>query len=274
MEGIIIKILSNDYTVLANKKEYICKARGKFRNLNITPLVGDYVVFDAKQNYILDIKKRKNYLIRPKVANVDLAIIVTSVKEPEFSSNLLDKLLVNIQFSNIKPVIYFSKMDLLKEKEEKAIEEIIKYYKTIGYEVYKSTEINKLKKIFKNKIVVFTGQSGSGKSSLINRLDSKLQMEIGNLSERLKRGKNTTRYTSLISILKGFVIDTPGFSSLDFNNMTKENIRDNFIEFSQFNCEYRDCMHIKEAGCKVKGSSKILESRYNNYLKFVEEVDK
>ncbi|MEG0825941.1 MAG: ribosome small subunit-dependent GTPase A [Bacilli bacterium] len=273
MEGLIIKIVSNDYTVLSNNKNYVCKARGKFRNLKITPLVGDKVLFDEKSKYIMDIKKRKNYLVRPPVANIDQAFIITSSKEPEFSSNLLDKLLVIIEFNNIKPIICFTKLDLLNQSELNLIENIINYYKKIGYEVYKNNELDLIKQTFKNKITVFTGQSGAGKSTLLNKIDSTLNIKTDIISHSLGRGKHTTRHVELLDILNGLVADTPGFSAITFNGMTKTDLRDNFIEFNVYKdkCQYRDCMHRNEENCNIKNNTEILKSRYENYLKFIEE---
>ena len=275
MVGKIIKQISNDYTVKVDNKLYVCKARGKFRNIGVTPLVGDNVVIDENNNYILEILDRKNELDRPSVSNIDQVVIVTSVKIPDFSSNLLDKLLTIIEFNNIKPVICFTKLDLLNEIELEEIKEIMDYYRKIGYEVYSNTD-SKLKDIFKDKITVFAGQSGAGKSSLLNRLDNSLNLEIGEVSIALGRGKHTTRHTELIEILDGYIADTPGFSSIDFRGMEKSDIRDNFIEFNEYrdNCEYKDCMHINELKCMVKNKvndNTIKLSRYENYLKFVEK---
>lgn len=275
MIGKIIKQISNDYTVKLEDRILVCKARGKFRKLGITPLVGDNVLIDVENNYILEILDRKNELERPSVANIDQAVIVTSVKIPDFSSNLLDKLLCTIEYNNVKPVICFTKLDLLNEKELEEIRNIQDYYKKIGYEVYDNTDEN-LRYIFKDKITVFAGQSGAGKSSLLNKLDNTLNLEIGEVSVALGRGRHTTRHTELIEVLGGLVADTPGFSALDFKGMSKEDIRDNFIEFNKYReqCEYKDCMHINEKKCGIKENIEnniILESRYNNYLKFLEK---
>ena len=275
MIGKIIKQISNDYTVKVDNELYVCKARGKFRNLNITPLVGDNVVIDEDNNYILEILDRKNELVRPSIANIDQVVIVTSVKIPDFSSNLLDKLLTIIEFNNIKPVICFTKLDLLNENELNSIKGIMDYYRKIGYEVYSNTD-KCLKEIFKDKITVFAGQSGAGKSSLLNRLDNTLNLEIGEVSIALGRGRHTTRHTELIEVLDGLIADTPGFSSIDFRDMKKSDIRDNFIEFNEYReyCEYKDCMHINELKCSIKDKvedNTIIKSRYENYLKFVEK---
>jgi len=275
MIGKIIKQISNDYTVKLENEIVICKARGKFRKMRIIPLVGDNVVIDKENNYIMEILKRKNELERPSIANIDQAVIVTSVKIPDFSSNLLDKLLNVIEFNNIKPIICFTKLDLLNDEELKEIRDVQAYYKKIGYEVYDNTD-KKLKDIFKDKITVFAGQSGAGKSSLLNMLDSSLNLEIGEVSIALGRGRHTTRHTELIEVLGGLIADTPGFSALDFNGMTKEDIRDNFIEFNEYKefCEYKDCMHLNEKKCAIKENVEnkiILNSRYENYLKFIEK---
>ena len=273
MKGQIIKIISNDYTVLSNNNIYICKSRGLFRNKNIKPVVGDMVEFDDKNNYILEILPRKNSLIRPLVANIDQVLIVSSVK-PTFDTNLLDKLLCIIEYNNIKPVICFSKLDLLDKNEIKDINTYIDYYKSIGYEVYINTEINKLNKIFKNKTTVFTGQTGAGKSTLINKLDSKFDLKTDEISKALGRGKHTTRHVELHNLYDGLVADTPGFSSLNFIDMNKQDIRDNFIEFNNYKeqCQFRDCMHNNEKNCEVKRKvmdGTIIQSRYENYLKFI-----
>lgn len=275
MIGKIVKQISNNYTVNVNGNLYVCKPRGKFRNMNITPLVGDNVVIDGENNYILEILERKNELERPSISNIDQVVIVTSVKIPDFSSNLLDKLLTIIEFNNIKPIICFTKLDLLNESELDEIKIIMEYYKSIGYEVYSNSDAS-LKDIFKDKITVFAGQSGAGKSSLLNRLDNTLDLKIGDVSIALGRGKHTTRHTELISVLGGLIADTPGFSSIDFKSMKKSDIRDNFIEFNNYreDCEYKDCMHINELKCAIKNNVEnnvIRKSRYENYLKFVEK---
>jgi len=274
MHGIIIKILSNDYTILSDNKLYICKARGKFRKEKITPLVGDNCIFDPDKKYIIEIQKRKNELIRPPVSNIDQAFIITSVKEPDFSSNLLDKLLCIIEYNNITPIICFTKLDLLTKEEKENIDIIINYYKKIGYRVYINTEIEKIKTAFKNKKTVFTGQSGAGKSTLINKLDPNLNLKTNEISLALGRGKHTTRHVELLDIYEGLIADTPGFSSLEFIGMTNSDIRDNFIEFNEYRdkCEYKDCMHITETKCEIKKEiekENILKSRYENYLKFL-----
>lgn len=275
MIGRIIKIVSNDYTVKCEDgNTYICKARGVFRNKKITPLVGDFVKIIKEKNLIEQIMKRKNELIRPPVSNIDIALVVTSAKEPDFSSNLLDKMIDIIEFNNIMPVICISKYDLLDNTKE--MDEIIEYYKKIGYKVFINTQIEDIKKIFKDNVSILTGQTGVGKSSLINRLEKSMDLKTGEISKALGRGKHTTRHTELFELFDGYVADTPGFSSLNFIGMNKEDIRDNFIEFNEYKdkCKYRDCMHVNEDDCEIKrrvSNNEILKSRYDNYVKFILE---
>ena len=275
MKGQIVKIISNDYFVSSNNEEFICKARGKFKKDNIIPKVGDYVIFNKDSLIIEKISKRKNELDRPCVSNIDRAFIVTSLKNPEFSSNLLDKLLIICELNNIEPIICLTKKDLLTKNELKEIKKIVNYYRNIGYKVIYNTNLFRIKRMFKNKTTVFTGQTGAGKSSLINKLDKNLNFETNEISKALGRGKHTTRYSELISLLDGLVADTPGFSSLDLSSMKKEEIRDNFIEFNEYkqNCRYSDCMHLKEDECGIKNEvgKEILKSRYENYEKLIKE---
>lgn len=272
MKGIIVKNISNDYTINSNGKTYVCKPRGKFRHGNITPLVGDIVIFDEKNNYITDIEPRINELIRPSIANIDIAVIVTSVKHPNFDTYLLDKTLTIISYNNITPIIYFTKLDLLTKEENIEINNYIKYYQKIGYLI--ATNPNELLQLIKNKTVVFTGQSGAGKSTLLNKINPNLSLKTNDISIALGRGKHTTRHTELFNINNTYIADTPGFSKIDFYNMKDIDIRDNMKEMfdNLENCKYHDCMHIREDGCAIKEllkNKQILESRYNNYRLFI-----
>lgn len=276
MNGIITKSISDLYTVKV-KNEYIdCKARGVFRNKNITPLVGDKVEIDYDKKIITKIDKRKNSLVRPPLANVDQVVIVTSVKKPDFSDNLLDKMITMLEYNNINPIICFTKIDLCNKKEKQEIKKIMKYYKSIGYKILLNAQTRKIKKIFKNKLTVFAGQSGAGKSTLLNKLDKKLMLKTSEISNALNRGKHTTRHVELFEIYNGMVADTPGFSSFDLKNIPKEELQNLFIDIKKYknNCEYQDCSHIGEKECNIKkmvNMGKILESRYNNYKKFWED---
>lgn len=274
MKGQIIKIISNLYFVNCDGVTYQCHSRGNFRNKKITPVVGDYCMISEKDKYILEILPRKNVLIRPQVANIDQGLIVTSLKTPDFSTNLLDKLILIMEVNNIKPIICITKEDLLSDYEKEETREIIEYYKSIGYDIYYNTELEKIKLIFKGKTTVFTGQTGAGKSSLFNKLDKSLNFDVGEVSIALGRGKHTTRCVELISLFDGKLVDTPGFSSIDLSNIENEEIRNSFIEFNNYACRYKDCTHTNEGinDCKVKeavANKEILSSRYENYIKFL-----
>ena len=273
MKGQIVKIISNDYQVESNNENYICKPRGKFKNNNVNLKVGDFVIFSKEELVIEKVLPRKNELDRPFVSNIDEAFIITSLKKPDFSTNLLDKLITICEINNIKPVICITKKDLLEKDEFKRVKPVLKYYKKLGYTVIFNNKVNKIKKMFKNKTIVFTGQTGAGKSSLINKLDHTLDFETNEISDALGRGKHTTRYVTLVTIGKGKVVDTPGFSAIDLNKYSDEDIKNSFIEFKKYNCPYKDCTHKKEKECAVKkhvGES-ILKSRYENYIKFIEK---
>lgn len=272
MQGKIVKIISNLYTIETDECLIDCRARGKFRNEAITPLVGDTCVIDEENQYILEIKPRKNELTRPQIANVDVALIVTSLKKPNLSLNLLDKMISIISINHIEPILCFTKLDLLNKEEKKEFKKLRKYYQNIGYKVITNQEYKKLNKILKNKIVVVTGQTGAGKSTLLNKLDKNLNLKTDEISESLGRGKHTTRHVELFQFKHFYIADTPGFSSLDFGSVSKEDIKSSFREFQNYHCPFKDCMHVKERDCKIKEAvekKEILESRYNNYIDFI-----
>lgn len=268
MEGIIIKQISDSYTILSDNTKYTVKPRGNFRHKNITPLVGDHVSFNLER--IEKIHPRKNYLVRPSVANIDQALIVISLKEPDLDLVLLDKLLVTVTAYDIEPIICFTKLDLVKEDDE--VYNIINYYKQY-YQVCNNQDIQELKKLLTNKITVLTGQSGVGKSTLLNKISPNLNIKTDNISKALGRGKHTTRHTEIMLVEDMLVVDTPGFSSLDIENIPQEVIRDTYPEFNilRNNCKFRDCMHNNPVNCAVikEVGNKISKSRYNNYLKFI-----
>ena len=274
MEGIIIKNISNTYTVKANNKFYDCKPRGKFRFDKLTPLVGDHVLIDPENNYLLEILNRKNELNRPDIANVDMALIVTSVKKPDLDLLLLDKLLCNVIKEKITPVICFTKLDLISLEERSYIDILIKYYNNIGIKTFTNEDLEPLKKALSNNIIVLTGQTGAGKSSLINKLSPEFDLKTSPISEALGRGVHTTRNTEIYPVLDFYVADTPGFSSVDLTKVDPEIIKKSFFEFNNISCKYGDCKHDKEDGCEVKtlvNTGKILKSRYDNYLKILSD---
>lgn len=271
MEGIIIKILSDKCLIKVKEEVVVCNLRGKFRMQKLLPLVGDKVIVNKDKKVIEKILPRKNTLRRPPVSNITQALVITSLKNPDLDTNLIDKILVELEYNRIKPIICFTKKDLLSSAEEEETMEIINYYKTI-YPVYFNNELDNIKKIFQKQITVFVGQTGSGKSTLLNKLNPNLHLLTGEISIALGRGRHTTRHVEIIPMYDGLVFDTPGFSALEFPNMMQYEIRDAFIEFMNYPCPYRDCMHIKEEDCNVKravSSGKIKEFRYNNYLNLV-----
>lgn len=268
--GKIIRIISNLYTVLVDGTLYEARARGKFRHESVTPLVGDFVVIDTDTSYIMEIKERKNELLRPSIANVDIGLIVTSVKKPDLSLNLLDKELVVVASNGVEPVIVLTKCDLLSAEEKAWIEDLAQYYKKIGYKVLNNENLVELKEIIKGKTVVLTGQTGAGKSTLLNKLDKTLNLKTSPISEALGRGIHTTRHVELFEVAGAYIADTPGFSALDINLSEKE-LAKWFPEFRGATCKYKDCMHDKENICGVKlrlQEGRILKSRYENYIKF------
>lgn len=274
MKGQIVKILSNLYFVNCDGNIIKCRSRGNFRNKKIIPVVGDYCNISLENKYILEILPRKNFLVRPLVANIDQGLIVTSLKVPDFNTNLLDKLILVMEINKIKPIICITKEDLVDEKTKNEIKEIINYYRRLGYQVFYNYELDEIKKIFKDKTTVFTGQTGAGKSTLFNLLDPSLKFDVGDVSMALGRGKHTTRFVELVSLFGGKLLDTPGFSSIDLSMYSTLEIKNSFIEFNKYKCKYSDCMHTNEdiSSCAVKNgveNGEILKSRYDNYIKFI-----
>ncbi len=275
-QGQIIKIISNQFTVLVNGKEVVCSARGKFRNDKISPVVGDKVKIAWENKQITEIMPRQNYFERPLVANVDVAVLVTSVKKPDLSLFLLDKLISNVLINKCVPIICFSKLDLLSGKEGKEIKKIQKYYQSIGIKVITNNDLRKIKKYLKNKVAFLTGQTGAGKSTLLNKLDKNLNLETKPISEALNRGVHTTRHVELFKVAHSYIVDTPGFSALDFKNVTINDLKMSFPEFAKYQCKFPDCSHHLEKDCGVRNAvlaGKIAKTRYENYLKFLGEVN-
>lgn len=282
-EGKIVKAISGFYYVQAKNHVYPCKGRGVFRKKGISPLVGDYVLFDPKEKYITEIYSRRNSLDRPPIANIDQVLIISSAKEPEFSSLLLDRFLVMIESRNIQPIIFINKIDLVS-KEEKVtfFNQVQAYYQQIGYptELVSSLEhiqLPSLKHYFHDKTTVIAGQSGVGKSSLLNRLNPTLLIETDKISERLGRGKHTTRHVELLEVSGGLIADTPGFSTVDFSHVELDQLTNYFPEMRQLKgyCKFRGCLHHKEPHCAVKRAvteNKIKQERYEHYLSFLTEI--
>ncbi|MGM9925331.1 MAG: ribosome small subunit-dependent GTPase A [Bacillus sp. (in: firmicutes)] len=283
-EGTIIKALSGFYYVMDGEKTIQCRGRGVFRKKKITPLVGDDVVYqydNEQEGYILEIKGRKNELVRPPIANVDRAILVFSAVEPSFSTLLLDRFLVLIEANHIEAMIVISKIDLASDEEKERILSYQEDYRKMGYEVIATSSVTAegmeaLKPYLKHKTSVFAGQSGVGKSTLLNTLNPDLELKTNDISSHLGRGKHTTRHVELIPIEDGLVADTPGFSSLDFT-IEENELSDCFPEIREMsqNCKFRGCLHNQEPKCAVKEaveSGEIKQYRYDHYMEFLAEI--
>lgn len=280
-KGQIRQSLSGYYDIFSEGKTYRTRARGNFRKKGQTPLVGDYVEFKAdneNEGYVLKILERKNQLVRPPVANVDCAIVVTACVEPDFSSNLLDRQLVMLSENEIVPILYFSKADLMDETTKERMLPVFdyysKYYRTVVSEKDMADEelVSALLEEAGNVLVVM-GQTGAGKSTLLNRLDPKLKLETGEISKALSRGRHTTRKVSLMDVKGHLIADTPGFSSFEMREIEKERLSSLFEDFNEYSpqCRFRGCLHLNEPDCAVKAAvleGKILESRYENYKLF------
>ena len=279
--GRIIKALSGFYYVESEEKIYQCRARGKFRKNDQTALVGDFCEFSIEnevEGYIVKLLPRKNALVRPPICNVDQALLVFSAKEPDLNTLLLNRFLILIEHLHIEPLICISKMDLAVQKD---VHQLMFPYEAAGYRVYyvsaqENQGIEEIKHLFKKKVTVITGQSGVGKSSLLNALDIHLNIETNEISKALGRGKHTTRHVELLKMYDGYVADTPGFSSLE---LTMEPIElahsyHDFEELSQL-CKFRGCLHDSEPYCAVKEAvtdERISQERYEDYLSFLKET--
>ena len=283
--GQIRKALSGFYYVYDNGKVIQCRGRGVFRNRGESPLVGDFVDYTVEGNNdgtITVIHERKNNLVRPPIANIDQAILVFSIKEPDFNTILLDRFLVVLESFHIEPIICLTKSDLMDEKLETQIREYMSDYEKIGYQLFMTYKDDpafdeKITPLLAGKTTVLAGQSGVGKSTLLNTILPSLDLKTGVISNALGRGKHTTRHVELIEVCGGLLADTPGFSSFEFDLMEKEELYRCFPEFviKQNDCKFRECMHVKEPKCAVKeavDSGEIKAYRYKHYLQFLEEI--
>lgn len=283
LEGVIIKGIGGFYYVDTEKGIFECRARGKFRVKNITPLIGDYAVIEADektgQGFIVEIRERKNQLIRPTVANIDQVIIVFAAKKPDINMLLLQKFLIYAEFKKLNIVVCINKIDL---DEEKAYKEVVGMLKSIPYRVIETstkskTGIEELKSVLANNVSVFAGPSGVGKSSLLNEVQPGLQLKTGDLSKKIDRGTHTTRHAELIKLnMGGRVTDTPGFTSLDINEIESDRLQNCFPEFRQYiNCRFPSCMHDSEPDCGVKEALEqglISRIRYEYYIGLLREM--
>lgn len=287
MNGKIIKGIAGFYYVHTpeNNKIYECKAKGIFRNQNIKPLVGDDVEIDTGEQpsgsgTIVKILPRMNELIRPAVANVDQAMIIFAAAEPSPNLNLLDRFLIMMRKQKLNTIVCFNKMDIVTENEISLLKEI---YRLCGYEVIFTSMLNKdglegISEMLKGRTTVLAGPSGVGKSTFINMLQPEANMETGVVSEKIKRGKHTTRHSELIYVDRNtYVMDTPGFSSLYIDDIGKEELKDYFNEFQVYEeeCRFIGCSHRNEPGCAVKDAlkdNKISKIRYENYITLYNEL--
>ncbi len=279
-KGRIIKLIGGIYTVKdETNQHHSLKPRGVFRHKKESPKVGDFVEFEGATIYHM--LPRKNELIRPPIVNVDQAILINSTKSPNFSTFLLDRFLVLAHQADIDPVIVVNKIDLLGEVALQKLKDTLSHYEAY-YDVYylsaklKPT-LNVFESIFDSKVSVLAGQTGSGKSSLLNALDDSLDLKTGETSKALGRGRHTTRHTELLEIMGGLIADTPGFSKLDFYGLTTDDLPHLYPDFVAYrsNCKFRGCHHINEPKCAIKTAvenNEIPKNRYENYQKIYEEI--
>ncbi|MBE7023761.1 MAG: ribosome small subunit-dependent GTPase A [Ruminococcaceae bacterium] len=279
-EGVITKGIGGFYYVNTEEGLFECRARGIFRKRGFAPLVGDCVVIetsDSSHGVINEVRERKNSLIRPAVANVTRMAVVVAVSSPVPNPYILDKLIASAEFAKLKIAVCFNKSDL------GGSEDLVEAYKNAGFEVVVTSAaenigIDELKNFLANEITVFAGNSGVGKSSLINRLMERDMFETGTVSEKLERGRHTTRHSELAPLpFGGYIIDTPGFSSFDVNTIPLEGLSDMFREFGNVEggCRFPDCSHRTEPDCCIINAvrdGKIAVSRHESYVQLYNEI--
>lgn len=286
MKGKIVKGIAGFYYVhVVDYGLYECKAKGIFRKRKIKPLIGDNVEIDVidkkeKTGNIVEILQRENELIRPAVSNIDQAMVIFAAAEPNPNFNLLDRFLLLMGKQGVPVIICFNKRDIVKQKE---LDLLYHTYEKCGYEIlftstYTEEGIEQVKEQLKGKTTVLAGPSGVGKSSMMNLLQPKANMETGEVSEKIKRGRHTTRHSEIIHIEGNtYVMDTPGFSSIWIDQFEKEELKNYFTEFLEFEpeCKFKGCVHINEPVCGVKRAleeGKISKIRYENYVNLYEEL--
>ncbi|NGT56815.1 ribosome small subunit-dependent GTPase A [Clostridium perfringens] len=281
MEGIIIKGIGGFYYIKTDEGIIECKARGKFRYNSLKPMVGDRVTIKVEngKGVIEDIHERSSELIRPTVANVTQAFVVFAIKNPDINLDLLNRFLTLCEYNDIHAVVCLNKEDLCTEEEKENLKELIN---DIGYEVLfinakGGKGFNALKERLEHNITVLCGPSGAGKSTLLNSFIDREHMETGSVSEKIGRGKHTTRHSELIDVDNGYLVDTPGFTTLDVTFIDRDSLKYCFPEFNDYNnlCKFNGCNHYKEPKCAVKEAveeGKINKLRYEFYIKTLEEI--
>jgi ribosome biogenesis GTPase len=282
MQGVIIKGIGGLYFVKVNDKVIECTARGKFRYTGLSPVIGDKVEIilgsDESKGVIDKIFPRDTEMIRPVVANVTQAFVVFAFKQPDLNMDLLNKFLVLCKYYKLKIVLCLNKLDLVKDVDE----ELIKELESVGCDIVflKAKEgegLESLKTRIKDNISVFCGPSGVGKSTILNSLLGREAMKTGDISKKSQKGKHTTRHSELIEYEEGFLLDTPGFSSLSLDFIEKEQLQHCFPEFEKHtgDCRFSNCLHYKEPNCRVKEAveaKEIYSNRYKFYIKTLEEI--
>ncbi|HHD2751543.1 TPA: ribosome small subunit-dependent GTPase A [Clostridium perfringens] len=281
MEGIIIKGIGGFYYIKTEEGIIECKARGKFRYNSLKPMVGDRVTIKVEngKGVIEEIHERSSELIRPTVANVTQAFVVFAIKNPDINLDLLNRFLTLCEYNDIHAVVCLNKEDLCTEEEKENLKELIN---DIGYEVLfinakEGKGFDALKERLENNITVLCGPSGAGKSTLLNAFIDREHMETGSVSEKIGRGKHTTRHSELIDVDNGYLVDTPGFTTLDVTFIDRDSLKYCFPEFNEYNnlCKFNGCNHYKEPKCAVKEAveeGKINKLRYEFYIKTLEEI--
>lgn len=281
MEGIIIKGIGGFYYIKTDEGIIECKARGKFRYNSLKPMVGDRVTIKVEngKGVIEDIHERSSELIRPTVANVTQAFVVFAIKNPDINLDLLNRFLTLCEYNDIHAVVCLNKEDLCTEEEKENLKELIN---DIGYEVLfinakEGKGFDALKERLEHNITVLCGPSGAGKSTLLNSFIDREYMETGSVSEKIGRGKHTTRHSELIDVDNGYLVDTPGFTTLDVTFIDRDSLKYCFPEFNDYNnlCKFNGCNHYKEPKCAVKEAveeGKINKLRYDFYIKTLEEI--